>query len=210
MKILNNEKVSAIKNRLYNSKRYFLLGHSYIEISKLAIESIIDSGNPNYIISDIPIYESDLILALKHNDTYLLRPALFSFLQALELYMKGLLILKNKFNNEKKTHDIDLLLKYLERNYNENEEVLLIIKQIIEKPNLLLSTYMRENSISNFSEMYESFRYPETKKAKIFNYDDLLNNGSDGISELKHILSLLEKLHISCLKYYRENEDVLI
>ena len=130
-----------------NAKEYFNLANQYFDSSKLLIETIIENKNQNI---GIGFSENEAMLNMVYNikksDARLLIPALFLGYQSMELYIKGLLLLKKE--KIKYDHDVKVFYIQLKKCYGENSNICRDIDDFYENQIKILNNYKEKNRIN--------------------------------------------------------------
>ena len=188
-----------------NAKEYFNLANQYFDSSKLLIETIIENKNQNI---GIGFSENEAMLNMVYNikksDARLLIPALFLGYQSMELYIKGLLLLKKE--KIKYDHDVKVFYIQLKKCYGENSNICRDIDDFYENQIKILNNYKEKNRINSIKDLYESFRYPEIRNGNI-DHLNLKYNGEKVVTQLKTLLHQMTKIEQEVLKEYSNNEN---
>ena len=180
------------------AKKYFNLANQYFCSSKLLIETIIDNKNCSI---GVGFSENEamtnMISNLEKSDAMLLIPALFLGYQSMELYIKGLLLLKKE--RVKYNHDVMIFDEQLKKCYGEDSIICKDIEDFYANQIQIINDYQDRNSISSIKDLYESFRYPEIKKKNI-EHSVLKYNGEKVVMQLEILLKKMKKIEQDVLK----------
>lgn len=185
---------------------FLKVGQQYIKSSIYLMKAICRSGNQTGAIADT-IEEAHKIMGKKVelSDLTLFQPALFDCYHGLELYIKGLLYLKN-CTNISLSHEVNDLLNELRKYYN-NTKLFNLIEETYTTQNNMVDKFKKENNIINQKEFYEALRYPLSKGNKLYNYDKLRYNGREGIKEIKNITKKLKEIDKLVVLEYQNNSN---
>lgn len=184
------------------SKEYFILANQYLETSKLLLKELIENDNLTCGIgsTEKEAYDKMMENSLK-SDTTLFIPMLFNCHQAMELFVKGLLLLNNVYVQE--THEVSLLISDLKIIYGEKSDTYKTINRFYKNQINIINNFKTTNAITTTKELYESLRYPE-KGGKKYDYYDLKYNGDIGISQFKLLLKRINEVQGTILKEYHQ------
>ena len=187
------------------ANKYCNLANQYFDSSKLLIETIIKNKNQNI---GIGFSKSEAMLNMvsniKKSDARLLVPALFLGYQSMELYIKGLLLLKNE--KIEYSHDVKNFYEQLAKCYGKESDIYRDIDDFYQNQIEILNDYKEKNNIGSIKDLYESFRYPEIKKGNI-NHSGLKYNGEKTVIQLEKLLGKMKKIEQDVLKEYSKNLD---
>lgn len=201
-----------MKNRANRAKYYIGLAKQFLESSKLLLNTIIENKNINVGagFSNEQALQ-DFYKNLLKSDAMLLTPALFLGYHAVELYIKGLLILKDiEIISEHKT---ECYLDSLKMIYGENSNIYKAIDDFYNNKVEILKSFEELNEINTTKGIYEALRYPETsvkkisqKEIKKYNHSNLKLNGKSIINQLEEIIQKLDRINnFSQLEFIKEN-----
>ena len=187
---------------LSRANKYFALGKQYYDSSILLLETIIKNDNCSLGIG----FSDELALKnfnenIKKSDARLLIHALFLSYQCVELYVKGLLLLKN--NSIKNEHEISIFYNDLEKNYGKNSEIYKAIWCFYANQIDILNKFKKNNDITTINQLYGALRYPEEKN-EIIDHFSLKYNGSSVIKQIKKIIKILKKVDEEVLEEYKK------
>ena len=188
-----------LKNR---ANKYFLLADQYLETTKLLINTIIENNNTSYGIGN---NEDEALENMKESiiksDVYLFIPSMFTSLQTVELFIKGLLL----FNGEEVSydHEVDGMLLELKKIYGEKSDIFKSINSFYKNQMEILKKYKKVNNITTITDLYESLRYPESKKNR-YEYFDLKYNGKEVLKQYLKMLEKLETIKKEILKEFKK------
>jgi len=189
---------------------FFILADQYSETAKLLLETLIDNGNSNVGIGNS--YEEaykKMNQNVKKSDLFLFIPAIFNCLQSTELFIKGLLILKDiEFE---KIHDAEKLLSIISNEYGSESEVSNALNSFYKEQISIIAKYKELNKIESSHDLYMSLRYPEIyikskdnknkEKVKI-DYTPLMYNRFDEMVQFDSLLQQLLYVKNAVLKVY--------
>lgn len=184
------------------TKNYFILADQYYQSSKLLLENIINSGNMTFGFgkSEKEAEENMQKNVLK-SDSILFLPALFDCYQCMELFVKGLILIKNV--NFENTHEIDILFNDLKELYNDKTEIYKVFKNFYHNELDIIKKFKKENKITTINEFYMSLRYPNYQQKK-YDYICLKYNGKDGINHVEKLIKMMESIREIVLKEYHD------
>ena len=189
---------------------FFILADQYSETAKLLLETLIDNGNSNVGIGNS--YEEaykKMNQNVKKSDLFLFIPAIFNCLQSTELFIKGLLILKDiEFE---KIHDAEKLLSIISNEYGSESEVSNALNSFYKEQISIIAKNKELNKIESSHDLYMSLRYPEIyikskdnknkEKVKI-DYTPLMYNRFDEMVQFDSLLQQLLYVKNAVLKVY--------
>lgn len=177
------------------AKEFFLLAEQYLTVSKCLLEILIENENSNCGIGDtLEEAMEEMKNNINNSDSRIFIPAIFNCYQATELSMKGLILLNNVEIEEK--HVAENMLDIIKLIYGENSEIYKEFRKFYKFQISIIQEYKSKNNISNIKELYESLRYPESKKNnKQYNYVYLKNNGHEGIEQFKNLLKEIDVIY---------------
>ena len=184
------------------AKKYYLLADQYLETTKLLLNTIIENDNANY---EIGCNEQEALKDMEESiiksDVYLFIPSMFSSLQTVELFIKGLLL----FNEREVTHkhEVNGMINELREIYGDNSDMFETINKFYKNQMEILKKFKKVNNITTTADLYESLRYPENNK-KEYEYFELKYNGKEVIKQYIKMLETLEKIKKEILKEYRK------
>lgn len=184
------------------SKNYYLLADQYLESTKLLLNTIIENNNTNCGIGNS---EKEALKNMEESivksDVYLFIPSMFTSLQTVELFIKGLLL----FNGREVTynHEVNSMINELREIYGYNSDLFKAINNFYKNQMEILKIFKKVNNITTIADLYESLRYPESNK-KEYEYFELKYNGKEVIKQYKKMLEKLEKVKKEILKEYRK------
>ena len=185
------------------ANKYFLLADQYLETTKLLINTIIENDNTNY---GIGCNEQDALNNMKKSiiksDVYLFIPSMFTSLQTVELFIKGLLLFNGK--EVQYDHEVDGILLELKKIYGEKSDIFKAINSFYKNQMEILKKFKKKNNISNTNDLYESLRYPESKKNR-YEYFELKYNGKEVLKQYLKMLEKIEKIKREILKELKKD-----
>ncbi len=154
--------------------KYLSLSYNFWTLTRNAIEEMDKQDNRTLIVSKKLDGETEMQawekyeLQTKWNDQNIGVPILFNFYHGLELFMKGLLELK-ELSLGKTTHDLKYIFEKIKQNkILYSEELISLLKKHICKPHEY-NNFFRDNNI-DVTKFYECFRYPENNVKTIDYY----------------------------------------
>ncbi len=184
------------------AKKYYILADQYLETTKLLLNTIIENDNINY---GMGYNEREALKNMENSiiksDVYLFIPSMFSSLQTVELFIKGLLL----FNGREVTynHEVNGMINELGEIYENNSDMFKSINNFYKNQMEILKRFKKVNNITTTADLYESLRYPESNK-KEYDYFELKYNGKEVIKQYKKMLEKLEKIKKEILKEFRK------
>lgn len=185
------------------ANKYFLLADQYLETTKLLINTIIENDNTNY---GIGCNEQDALNNMKKSiiksDAYLFIPSMFTSLQTVELFIKGLLLFNGK--EVQYDHKIEGILLELKDIYGEKSDIFKSINSFYKNQMEILKKFKKKNNISNTNDLYESLRYPENKENR-YDYFELKYNGKEVLKQYLKMLEKIEKIKREILKELKKD-----
>ena len=187
------------------AKKYFVLASQYYHTSKILLETIIQNDNLSIGIGFSEEEAlSDFNKKVIKSDVYIFIPALFNSLQAVELFVKGLLLL-----NEKEiyyNHELENSLLMLKNIYGDKSKIYKSIKNFYNFQEDVIGKFKRINQITTTENLYEALRYPESKNKKNYDYSSLRFNGKSGVNLFKKLLDRLQKINKNVLQEFKIKE----
>lgn len=184
------------------AKKYYLLADQYLEATKLLLNTIIENDNTNCGIGNS---EKEALKNMEKyivkSDVYLFIPSMFTSLQTVELFIKGLLL----FNGREVTHkhEVNGMISELRDIYSNNSNIFKSINNFYKNQMEILKRFKKNNSITTTAELYESLRYPESNE-KEYEYFELKYNGKEVIKQYLKMLEKLEVIKKEILKEFRK------
>lgn len=173
------------------AKNYYLMADQYLETTKLLLTTIVDNDNTNCGIGN---NEQEALKNMEKcivkSDVYLFIPSMFTGLQTVELFIKGLLLFNGKEISY--SHEVDGMINDLKKIYGENSSIYKSIYSFYKNQMEILKMFKKSNNITTTTDLYEALRYHESN-VKEYEYFDLKYNGKDVI---KQYLKMLEKLTV--------------
>jgi hypothetical protein len=154
--------------------KYISHSYNFWTLTRNSIEEMERQGNKNYVVSEysenVTEKESwqNFELQTKWNDQNIGIPILFNFYHGLELYMKGLLEMKN-IPLVSTNHNLKLLFEKIKLNEKfYSKEIISLLKKHIHNPEEY-NNFFKDNNIE-VNNFYECFRYPENNNKSINYY----------------------------------------
>ncbi len=190
------------------AKQYFILAEQYLTASKCLLKVLIENGNSNCGIGNTMEEAVDVMNKnIVNSDVRLFVPTIFDCYQATELFIKGLLLIKNIEIEE--NHVVENMIDIIKNAYGEESDIYKEFRKFYKYQISIIQEYKKDNNISNIKEIYESLRYPESKKNnKQYSYESLKNNGKDGIKQFKKIYEEIDTIYkITCREWKNTSKN---
>ena len=168
--------------------------HKYFQLTENCLTELSNNKNKHSVISDFIENETDeesdakYKNATKWSDFRVIEPILFNFYHAIELLLKGILVLKN-IEFEKK-HNIGKLYELTENNLVNCDQLLSILKKycVQTKSNkCIIQEFFKLNNITP-SKYYIILKYPFEKKQS-FVYGNLHYLENKGVKFAEQIIT---------------------
>lgn len=180
--------------------RYISLAYNFWALTRNSIEEMEKQGNKNYITSE---YSESITekqswknyeLLTNWNDQNIGIPVLFNFYHGLELFMKGLLEMK-EISLESTNHNLKLLFEKIKLNEKlYSKELISLLKKHIHHPEEY-NNFFKENKV-DVNNFYECFRYPENNnKTKNYFYGNIRG-------QQEETLILYKELKMATVDFY--------
>ena len=187
---------------LSRANKFFSLGKQYYDSSVLLLETIIKNDNCSLGIgfSDEAALKN-LNENIKKSDARLLIPALFLGYQCVELYVKGLLLLKKQDIKEK--HEVCIFYNDLENSYGKNSAIYKAIRNFYSNQIEILNNFKKNNDITTVNQLYDALRYPEDND-EIIDHFSLKYNGSSVVKQIKNVIKRLKLVDEEVLEEYKK------
>ena len=173
-----------------NSILFLKLGEKYLRSAKVMLKNMVENKNETVGIGNS---EEEAIEDMNNkseiSDITLFIPALFCYLQGIELFEKGMILLKNnEFDPQENGGHIfeNMLDKDIKKLYGQSSEVYKAFKKLI-KFRFMIDKFKKTNNISNLKDMYQCLRYPINKNNKV-DYTDLIMQGTKAIKYYKCLI----------------------
>ena len=187
------------------AKKYFVLASQYYHTSKILLETIIQNDN---LSIGIGFSEEEALIDFNKkifkSDVYIFIPALFNSLQAVELFIKGLLLINEKEIDYK--HALENPLLILKDIYGDKSEIYKSIKNFYNFQEDVIGKFKIINQITTTEDLYEALRYPESKNKKKYDYSSLRFNGKSGVNLFEKLLDRLQKINKNVLQEFKIKE----
>lgn len=168
-------------------------------------EKIIENKNERIIVcnSDTPMEE--LNDKTKWSDQKIVVPVLFNFYHALEILIKGFLIIDAP-DKMKPKHSIEHLVSSFENVYIHESVLVKMLKKYTHQSQLpmLLKGFLKKNNLS-VSQLYEALRYPlDSQFDTVRTYIDLKYKGKEGVPFFEELFDDINVIRENAVRLGRE------
>ncbi len=185
------------------------MSFQYLSLVDSVARETVAQGNPHIIITDF-VKDGEFTWELydektRWSDHKLIIPTLFCFYHAIELFLKGFLLLQDGAKAEHKLEQQRIEFTQL----FPNEAVICqFLAKYIDVNQLppLLAIFMKKNNVT-INNFYEALRYPTDKSfQKIKEYLDLKYRGEDGLMFFKELIEDIRSLRVAVVRLGRSFE----
>lgn len=202
-RIKNMHQMPLTPSDLYNrSLSFWTMSFHYLNLVEAALGETIKQENTWVVISEHPIDWEKYDETTKWSDFKIFVPILYNFYHAIELLLKGFVLLKKTDDSVKLDHDIERLLAIFNKQYSEQCCLTSALNKYIgvNIASSVLSAFFKENDCSS-NRFYELLRYPsDLRLKKFFSYMQLKYNAKQAISffeELQGDIAYIRRCSVS-------------
>lgn len=166
----------------------------YLNLVQAALGETIKQGNTWVVTSDQQIDWKKYDEATKWSDFNIIVPLLYNFYHALELLLKGFVLLKKTGRSVKLDHDIQRLLSDFCSQYPDQYCLASVLSKYIGESitSPTLSIFFQDNDCTS-NRFYELLRYPaDPILAEFFTYMQLQYKGGEAVPFFKELQNDIE------------------
>ena len=185
------------------------MSFQYLSLVESVARETVAQGNPHIIITDYATdgeFTWDLYdEKTRWSDHKLIIPTLFCFYHAIELLLKGFLLLQD---GAKAEHKLEQQRIEFAQIFSEEAVISEFLTKYIDVKQLppLLASFMKKNNVT-INNFYEALRYPTDRHfQRTKEYLDLKYRGEDGLRFFKELIGDIRSLRVAAVRLGRSFE----
>lgn len=183
---------------------YYSLAQQFLLTSSAVIREMIATKNPWVVVTETPLDFEEYDRQTRWSDFNTMLPSLFLFFHGSELLCKGVLLQTGR--EIPATHDLPTILALIHDDLGLKDIKTILYKYLVSQPNTpsFLARYMSQFDSETLSgTLYESLRYPSTRKGAVFDHSWLRHNTHQILDDLRVIDSDIHLVLSICARRWR-------
>jgi len=196
-----------MENFEYTMTKWGTLALKFFNSAAFQAKRIVQSGNPNVIISDKEMSIEEYDIATEANDRNLAIPVIYNFYHGVELLLKGALLADGKL--QKKDHNLDNLYSSFCKEFPNEQDMIDEFGKVI-----IPSSMEKDDPVRRFCEVnkltpakfYEALRYPENRSGDDFIHSGLSYNEGVGADYFDRLSKSIDALRIAYIALARSRK----